>query len=449
MRELLPVTMVLAVAVFVFYVAQRGLERRREVPVLGLVLFLHVAGAFAQVLITEGYYGGGDALFYHRQAQVLGYHVTADAARYFPEILRLVVQLEARLPVYVIGAGGPTGTMQGLTTLLSIPLQSSVYAISVAYSLAAFVGFRALYQVFRERFEAKHHPFILLAVAGLPSVVFWTSGILKEAVAMAFLGWMVLGAHRLSQGRWVAGGGMALVGIFGASLVKGYIVLVFLLAGAVLIYWHRAVRPDGTLRGRPVYFVGLAVIAVVAVIGFGRIFPRYSFAEVIDETHHLQVVGIRASGGSNYELGRAEQTLLSQAALAPFALVTVLFRPLPFEAPGATGAVNAAETLAVTLLVAWVLYRQKWRDLLAMVRGSPFLMASVVFILLGGVGIGLATTNLGTLSRYRVPLMPFIMGTLVVLYRARPVPLPSPRGAAHPARRPVRGSAPSAPLDTR
>jgi hypothetical protein len=48
---------------------------------------------------------------------------------------------------------------------------------------------------------------------------------------------------------------------------------------------------------------------------------------------------------------------------------------------------------------------------------SPFLVSSVVFILVFGVGVGLATRNLGSLSRYRMPMMPFYATTLLVLRR--------------------------------
>lgn len=42
-----------------------------------------------------------------------------------------------------------------------------------------------------------------------------------------------------------------------------------------------------------------------------------------------------------------------------------------------------------------------------MLKGSPMALTAVAFTCVLGAAVGLASTNLGTLSRYRVPMMPF------------------------------------------
>ena len=49
------------------------------------------------------------------------------------------------------------------------------------------------------------------------------------------------------------------------------------------------------------------------------------------------------------------------------------------------------------------------------VARSPFLFSAVVFCGVFGLGVGLATANLGTMSRYRAPMMPFYVTTLLIL----------------------------------
>jgi hypothetical protein len=51
-----------------------------------------------------------------------------------------------------------------------------------------------------------------------------------------------------------------------------------------------------------------------------------------------------------------------------------------------------------------------WRTLTS---SSP-LMFCAAFTLTLGVAVGLATTNLGTLSRYRMPLVPFFVAMVLV-----------------------------------
>lgn len=51
-----------------------------------------------------------------------------------------------------------------------------------------------------------------------------------------------------------------------------------------------------------------------------------------------------------------------------------------------------------------------------MVLTNPFLSMCAGFTATFGVVVGLATTNLGTLSRYRAPMVPFFVGMLLVVH---------------------------------
>jgi hypothetical protein len=59
-----------------------------------------------------------------------------------------------------------------------------------------------------------------------------------------------------------------------------------------------------------------------------------------------------------------------------------------------------------------------------------------------GVGVGLATTNLGTLTRYRMPMMAFYAAFLIVWYeRCKPAPAASRAPVVRRPRRWERGPA--------
>lgn len=420
MGEAFYTSLVILLGLAAFGVVQRGLDRRREVPLLAVAYLMHVGAAFAQVWITRGYYGGGDAVLYHRQAQVLGRFVLAEPARFLPELWTLFVHGEPRFPVHFFGAGSATGTQQALSTVLSIALGGSFYAMCMAYGVIAFLGTRALYQVFRERFEPALHPRLLLATMALPSVVFWTSGVTKEAGATAGFCAMVYALHLFTRRRRR----ILAVFLFAPSLVlttllKGYVVAAFFIAGGAFFYWSQALG-RGRLRIRPIYLGVVAGLALAGLVVFGQMFPRYSFEGGMEEVERLQTIGIRIEGGSNYQLEVAGAgSVISQLLIAPLALLTALFRPLPFEVNGATGLVNSAETASILIWFLHMLYRRGLREVVATVRGSPVLVFSAVFVLLFGVGVGLASTNLGTLSRYRVPMMPLLAALLVVLHAER------------------------------
>jgi hypothetical protein len=98
-------------------------------------------------------------------------------------------------------------------------------------------------------------------------------------------------------------------------------------------------------------------------------------------------------------------------------------------------AVNALETTAITLVVIQNIRRGQLAGFVATARESPIMAFSLIFTLLVGVGVGLATTNLGTLTRYRMPMMAFYAAFLVVWYiRCRPAPARATTPAPPPAR---------------
>jgi hypothetical protein len=74
---------------------------------------------------------------------------------------------------------------------------------------------------------------------------------------------------------------------------------------------------------------------------------------------------------------------------------------------------------------------------------NPLLVFAFMFVLGLGVAVGLTSTNLGTLSRYRVPLVPFFASLLVVLMGQRPREQPpTPVLASNRPQRPTRPMAP-------
>lgn len=412
---------------------QRGLSRRERPWLLGAYA-LHVAAAFAQVWITRAVYGGGDMFGYHRLSTGLAEMVRADPGRFFPEVLALTFRQDADLPIQILT--GATGSMSGIATLVSLLTFDSLYAKCVVFAIGGFFGTYWVFAVFRETFPARLRVPLLIGAMWIPSAVFWTSSILKESVAMTGFGLCFYGVHRLLTSRAFSGLSCALLGALIASLVKPYILVTLIAAAAVYAYWIRSHQRGRGVRIRPVYLVLATVVAVFGIIGFGELFPRYAVGEVTDELAGLQTVGARISGGSNYMLAEpgAARSIPAQLALAPLALVTALWRPFLFEISGVTMAVNALETFALTALFVHVLVKRRWRELLSVVTGTPLLMFCVVFVALFGTGVGLGSTNLGSLSRYRVPLMPLWVCLLVVWRSGYVAAAPAPRRRATEAR---------------
>ena len=75
-----------------------------------------------------------------------------------------------------------------INSLVSLVSFNSVTTHIIILIFLSFIGLMALYKTFRKWFKHIYPPAVFLAVFLSPSIIFWTSGILKETHSIFFLG---------------------------------------------------------------------------------------------------------------------------------------------------------------------------------------------------------------------------------------------------------------------
>ena len=87
-----------------------------------------------------------------------------------------------------------------------------------------------------------------------------------------------------------------------------------------------------------------------------------------------------------------------------------------WEARGITAFLGALENLLLFLLsIRALLQFLRTGARFGPLLQEPLLPTCLVFVILFGVGIGVSTPNLGTLSRYRIPLIPFFAALFLIM----------------------------------
>jgi hypothetical protein len=123
--------------------------------------------------------------------------------------------------------------------------------------------------------------------------------------------------------------------------------------------------------------------------------------------------GARSGDGSGYSLGELDGTWQSMIKLAPGAINVSLFRPYPWEVSNPLMALSALEGLATLFITLLVLFRVRAR-IFRYVKAD--VIFCLVFALIFAFGVGVSTFNFGTLSRYKIPLLPFYWSALAIIY---------------------------------
>lgn len=426
MSHVLP-TLFATVLAVVAMAAIDGQFTAREAPYVRASFIAHYLSGYLNLWVVFNVYGHGDMFAFHREGMMLASWARADLFGVLPEIFKIILHFEPELTVKLVGSD-TTATMKGLASLSCLMFADSLWAISIAWTMLSFFGKVALYMSFRDIFP-RQRPQVAIAVLLVPSVVYWTAGMIKESIVVAGIGFAALGFSMLWKRRFL--GVIPLVlGAGVVALVKPHVVMSAGIAGGAFLYWARAVS-RGTVEIKPFSLLAGLAVASVGMLVAGQISPRLSVTNLLDEVSELQEQGAR--GGSSFQLSDEPTTGLgAQLAIAPYALLTALYRPVIFEARNPQMLVNALESTAFLLLTIQIFRRRGYRGMMPYLVRYPILSFCLVFALIMALGTGLATGNLGTLSRYRVPLIPFFAVYLAVLAQ----PLPALAAAvAKPARK--------------
>ncbi|GMU60888.1 MAG: hypothetical protein AMXMBFR34_26510 [Myxococcaceae bacterium] len=426
MEELIFTLLVLAVGVAIHQVVLRLHSASFERRYLSFSFAAHVAAAIGLVLVYRYYYTeGGDMISYHYYGVPIADALRYDFGAVAPEVVKMALHLDNTLPFDVVGVGS-TGTMQAVTVWLLFLLGNSLFASALFIAIAAYGAKVLIYRALRPGFAASQHPLVLLAAVLSPSAVVWTSALLKEPVLMVLFGPVFLGLRWILEGRrLVLAITVSALGGYAIALLKPYVLLTLVIAGGIWILWARIIRARGAVIVRPLYLGVAAAIILGGVTVVSALVPGMSPDTISESMTYQRRVSAGEAGRSNFYLEGRDvdpqaaqeegRSLRSQLTVAPLALVTALFRPFLFESLRVMQLLNAIEMTWMMILFIQVLRRNSLLGLLKRLTASPTLMFCFAFTLVLALGTGLSTANLGALSRYRAPMMPFFLLLLLIL----------------------------------
>jgi hypothetical protein len=377
---------------------------------------VHVVASITLLYVMDHVFSdtGSDVHGYLQEGALLAKLMDVDLGRWGPQVVRCLFQREHDLP---LGEGSSTASMSAITGLALFFLGNAPYAVNLLFAIMSFHGKWWLYVGLRDSYEygAIQNRRILIATMFVPSAVFWSAGIVKESFALTGVGMLTLGLSRFLHGRRrVAGIAWSIAGVVTIGLFKPYLLFPFVIAAGA---WYLTSRSRvSTIVVKPIYWIVGASIAAAGVALLSSAFPEYGIEGLGERVANQQTYGEIAGGGSYYSLGDpTKRSFAGQLAFAPLGLLTCLARPFVFEAHNFTSLIAALEITLLIALFVRAIVRVSMREMWRRVVGSPLVLFATLFTVLGATAVGLATTNFGTLSRYRVPLMPLYVFVILVL----------------------------------
>ncbi|MDW3178167.1 MAG: hypothetical protein R8J94_12320 [Acidimicrobiia bacterium] len=325
----------------------------------------------------------------------------ADSPVYQREGVRIASSLRSLQFDVATGRSIPgTGAVRYFTGVVNVFTGSTYIATFLVFAILAFIGQVVFLLGVRSSLNTAQFRVLSIVVMFSPTLAFWPSSIGKESLALFGIGFGVFGASRLYDRRW-SGVGPVLLGFFAVGMVRPHVAMV-LLAGLLIGLFARRAHT----RGRVATHAALLVVVVVGSMWMAGasadLFGLDSLEGISDVSAALDFAQERTS----QDEARFVAARVSSVADYPWAAVTVLFRPFPWEAPNAFAMISALESifLALLLLRAVPGFVTHGRQLVQ--RGQ--LLYAVAFVLVF-IFLFSAIGNFGILSRQRAQVIPFVL----------------------------------------
>lgn len=415
----------------IFFIAYQIRERRypvghpwRKYFLPGLMI--KIGGAIFISLIYRYYYGWGDTALYHWHAKLINSAFDESPTKWYNLLFRIPEWYEGAYAKYVTKMDwyeAPAEyTVCTIVAILMIFTFNTFLPTAVILAAIAYSGIWALFRTFATKFP-EHTKYIAIATLYIPSTIMWGSGIFKDTICMFSLGWMTYGAFRLLinrdfRFRTVA---ITIVAFLLLSTIKLYILIAFIPA---IIFWILATYSH-KIRNTFARFMMTAGIAAVCAIGFivvmqkySEVFGKYSLDRIAKTSYLISNYIQEQSGdqGSAYNLGDIQPTAGGMLSKFPAAVNVTLFRPYIWETRKIMQFVNAIEATLFMLLTIKVFVSIGFRRFWKAVAKDPTIQFCLIFTLIFAFAVGISSGNFGTLSRYRIPCLPFFSLVLILTY---------------------------------
>ena len=424
---LLPFVLIFIYAV-AYYIRNKNYALKhpwRKYFIAGLTL--KIFGAIVNGMLHYYYYGGGDTFnfFYHS-------NIINSA---FDESIVKWVNLVLHFPAYdSIDYYRYTSQMFWYQDIASYTVGSLGAVLSLftfntylpTAALFAFISYSGSWAMFRTFSKLYPHLTKQIAVATLfiPTTILWGSAIYKDTICMFGLGWLTHGVFRflVQKDYSIQNILLAVISFLLIALVKVYILIAFVpaLGMWILFNYTQSIRANSVRTiVKVVVLLAVTLGTVFAMSALSSSLGSYSLdklASKAEETRQWIHYSSETQDGSSYSLGEIDPSLQGMLLKFPQAVNVTLFRPFMWEVKKPIMLLSAVESLLFLILTVKVLFgvglKQSWKA----IGQDPTIQFCLIFSIIFAFAVGVTTYNFGSLSRYKIPAMPFYTLAMVLIY---------------------------------
>lgn len=392
-------------------------------------LSLKLVGAILLGLLYAFYYKGGDTFNFHTLGSRIMWEAFWDSPQKWLGLFFANGQHQGSYfayssQIYFFSDNASFFIVQ-LAAIIDLFTMSSYLSTACLFAVIGFAGAWAMFVTFQRKYP-EQTGWIAFASLFIPSVVFWGSGLLKDTLTLACLGFITYSVDYIFIRRRFSVFVLLLliVSIYSTFVIRKFMLQAFVPAAFLWIYYNRLLSIK-SLAGRLIIFPILAmavfVLGYFSFVKIGEGDKRYAVDKlaVTARTTAYDIAYYSGRGaGSMYSLGELDGTFEGMAKLAPAAVNVALFRPYPWEVRNVLMAISSVESFIFLVVTLFIIIARREQFLIALKNKDVVFLLS--YSLVFAFAAGITSYNFGTLSRYKIAMLPFFtMAMIIILYSKR------------------------------
>jgi hypothetical protein len=419
------------VFLLLFYFFFRAIRKSYNDPLLQKyhrqAFWIKIIGCVAFVLYNV--YIPVDSIgLYHQEGNNIYHLILKDL-----ENLKLIFQSGKDFDLTLVKDPGNTGYFANEANFMVIRLDAlfsfitfgRYSATSLIFAAIAFSGLWKLFLFFYEQYPKMHKKFAI-AILYFPTVVFWSSGILKDTLCLAAVGWITYAVYELLYRKKAILKNIFVLFIFGylLAIVKVYILLAYVPFFVLFII----LKNMNGVKNQFLKYLLAPLLIVLSVFAFTRLMETFNQelgAYAIDGVTKsitslnkgLEQKTGREDAASNFNLGAEfDGSFTGLIKLAPYAIGATFFRPFIWETGKVSQLLAAMESLVLMFFTLYVILKAGLITCIKLILTDPLIMYCFLFSLVFALFVGASTLNFGTLVRYKIPCLPFYTISLYLIF---------------------------------
>lgn len=313
-----------------------------------------------------------------------------------------------------------------ISVILCFLTFSSFFSINLIIGFIAFLGSWQLYLFFISIYP-KLHKELAFACMGIPTVLFWSSGISKDTICITCLAVLTRSLYNITSGKKsIRNIVFVIISAFLIYQIKSYIIFSYVPFFLLFLIIRKINKTEIALfryalkASIPLLFLG---VTAYVISNSQELFKQYSSDKILENIAGKQNAFNNQGSdgaGSFFSLGQFDGSVGGLVAMAPQAVVATFFRPFVWESRNLIMLLSSLEAMALLLFTLQIFFKPKGiQTFFGTYFKNAFVFYCISFALLFAVFVGLSTYNFGSLVRYKIPCISFFLCGLIVINHLR------------------------------